>query len=128
MAASTHDVLFLCAGNSVRSIVAESLLDHRGTGHFRGFSAGSFPKGAVRAEAMRVLSEAGMRTEGLRSKFWDKFAAPAAPVMDFVFTVCDQAAGRGLPDLARPPRHRPLGHPGPRCREWLGGGAHVRLP
>lgn len=97
MADETRNVLFLCTGNSARSILAESLMDHWGKGRFRGFSAGSFPKGAVRLEALRVLAEAGMRTEGLRSKSWDEFAAPGAPVMDFVFTVCDQAAGEVCP-------------------------------
>ena len=97
MAAETRNVLFLCTGNSARSILAENLMDHWGAGRFRGFSAGSFPKGAVRPEALRVLAEAGMRTEGLRSKSWDEFAAPRAPVMDFVFTVCDDAVGEVCP-------------------------------
>jgi arsenate reductase len=97
MADRTYHVLFLCTGNSARSILAESLMDHWGNGRFRSFSAGSFPKGAVRPEALRVLAEASMRTEGLRSKPWDEFAAPGAPVMDFVFTVCDQAAGETCP-------------------------------
>jgi len=97
MADHVYNVLFLCTGNSARSILAESLLDHWGRGRFRGFSAGSFPKGVVRREALRLLQEAGLRTEGLRSKSWDEFAAPGAPVMDFVFTVCDQAAGEVCP-------------------------------
>ncbi|MDJ0388084.1 arsenate reductase ArsC [Roseomonas sp. E05] len=97
MADHVYNVLFLCTGNSARSILAESLMDHWGRGRFRGFSAGSFPRGAVRPEALKVLAEPGMRTEGLRPKSWDEFAAPGAPVMDFVFTVCDQAAGEVCP-------------------------------
>jgi len=97
MANHAYNALFLCTGNSARSILAESLLDHWGQGRFSGFSAGSFPKGEVRPEALRVLAEAGMRTKGLRSKSWEEFAGPCAPPMDFVFTVCDQAAGEVCP-------------------------------
>ncbi|TCZ57313.1 arsenate reductase ArsC [Roseicella aquatilis] len=97
MADQVYNLLFLCTGNSARSILAESLMEHHGAGRCRGFSAGSFPKGAVRPEALRLLREAGLRTEGLRSKSWDEFTAPGAPVMDFVFTVCDQAAGEACP-------------------------------
>lgn len=97
MADHIYNVLFLCSGNSARSILAESLMDHWGARRFRSFSAGSFPKGEVRPEALRVLAEAGLRTEGLRSKSWHDFAGPCAPVMDFVFTVCDQAAGEVCP-------------------------------
>jgi arsenate reductase (thioredoxin) len=91
------NVLFLCTGNSARSILAESLLNHWGQGHFRGFSAGSFPKGAVHPRALALLDSLDLPTEGLRSKSWDEFAKPGAPVMDFVFTVCDQAAGEACP-------------------------------
>lgn len=90
------NVLFLCTGNSARSILAESALNKRG-GPFRAFSAGSFPKGAVNPDAIAVLERIGYPTEGLRSKSWDEFAAPSAPVMDFVFTVCDNAAGETCP-------------------------------
>jgi arsenate reductase len=93
----TFNVLFLCTGNSARSILAESLLNHWGNGRFRGFSAGSFPKGAVHPCALKLLQSLEMPTEGLRSKSWDEFAGPNAPVMDFVFTVCDQAAGEVCP-------------------------------
>jgi arsenate reductase len=91
------NVLFLCTGNSARSILAESLLNHWGQGRFRGFSAGSFPKGTVHPRALALLRSLELPTEGLRSKSWDEFATPGAPVMDFVFTVCDQAAGETCP-------------------------------
>jgi arsenate reductase len=91
------NVLFLCTGNSARSVLAESLVNHWGRGAFRGFSAGSFPKGEVHPLTLRLLASLGLPTEGLRSKSWDEFAAPGAPTMDFVFTVCDQAAGEVCP-------------------------------
>ncbi len=93
----TYHVLFLCTGNSARSILAERLMEHHGGGHFRAFSAGSFPKGEVHPLALRLLAEQELSTEGLRSKSWDEFAAPGAPAMDFIFTVCDQAAGEVCP-------------------------------
>jgi len=92
-----YNVLFLCTGNSARSILAESLMDHWGAGRFRGHCAGSFPKGEVHPLALRLLREMGLRTEGMRSKSWDEFAVHGAPVMDFVFTVCDQAAAEPCP-------------------------------
>jgi arsenate reductase len=91
------NVLFLCTGNSARSILAECLMRRLGEGDFRSFSAGSFPKGAVHPLAVRLIAEQGWPIEGLRSKSWDEFAAPGAPVMDFVFTVCDHAAGEVCP-------------------------------
>jgi arsenate reductase (thioredoxin) len=91
------NVLFLCTGNSARSILAESLLNHWGQGRFRGFSAGSFPKGAIHPCALKLLHWLELPTEGLRSKSWSEFAEPGAPAMDFVFTVCDQAAGEVCP-------------------------------
>lgn len=93
----TYNILFLCTGNSARSILGEALLNHLGDSRFRGFSAGSHPKGQVHPMTLEVLEAAGVSTEGLRSKAWDEFAAPGAPKMDFVFTVCDQAAGEACP-------------------------------
>jgi arsenate reductase len=91
------NVLFLCTGNSARSILAESLINHWGRGKFVGFSAGSTPKGTVHPIALELLKHMKMSTEGMRSKNWDEFAKPGAPKLDFVFTVCDNAAGEMCP-------------------------------
>lgn len=92
-----YNVLFLCTGNSARSILAEALLDRAGEGRFRAYSAGSFPKTEVQPMTLEVLGELGFPTEGLRSKSWDEFAKPGAPIMDFIFTVCESAAGETCP-------------------------------
>jgi len=108
-----YNVLFLCTGNSARSILAEVLIEHWGKGRFNGYSAGSFPKGAVHPLALEELERHHLPTSGLHSKSWSEFAHPGAPVMDFAFTVCDQAANEACPVWPGNPVTAPWGIPDP---------------
>jgi arsenate reductase len=111
--AKPFNVLFLCTGNSARSILAEALMNQLGNGLFRGFSAGSFPKGEVHPVALDLLRKSGHDVSGLRSKSWDEFSAPGAPQMDFVFTVCDNAANEVCPIWPGQPMTAHWGLPDP---------------
>src|SRR5574343_753795 len=97
MSEKVFNVLFLCTGNSARSVIAEAMLNQWGRARFKAFSAGSMPTGSVNTHVLDLLQRNRMPTEGIRSKSWDEFASPDAPKLDFVFTVCDQAAGEVCP-------------------------------
>lgn len=125
MTQQPYNVLFLCTGNSARSILAESLLNRLGAGNFRAYSAGSTPAGQVNPHAMALLDKLGYPTESLRSKSWDEFAVPGAPEFDFIITVCDNAAGEVCPIWPGKPMRAHWGIPDPAA--VTGGAAEVAL-
>jgi protein-tyrosine-phosphatase len=117
MSERTYNVLFLCTGNSARSILAEVMLSALGQGRFRGYSAGSQPKGQVHPMSVETLRELGFPTSNLRSKSWDEFAKPGAPPMDFIITVCDNAAAEVCPIWPGKPTSAHWGEPDPAAVE-----------
>ncbi len=123
--AKTFNVLFLCTGNSARSILGEAILNRLGAGRFGAFSAGSRPRGEVHPTAVELLQSLGHPTEGLRSKSWDEFAAPGAPKMDFIFMVCDNAAGEVCPVWPGQPMSAHWGIADPAAVEGSGAERHL---
>ena len=123
--AESYNVLFLCTGNSARSVIAEAILNKLGAGKFRSFSAGSQPKGRVHPETIRLLQGLGYDTSGFRSKSWDEFTAASAPQFDFVFTVCDNAAAESCPLWPGQPMTAHWGVPDP--AEATGTDAEIAL-
>lgn len=125
MADRPYNVLFLCTGNSARSILAEAILNREGRGRFRAFSAGSFPKGQVHPASLDVLRSLGHDVSELRSKSWDEFAGPDAPPLDFIFTVCDNAAGEVCPIWPGRPITAHWGIPDPAAVEGSDAEVHA---
>lgn len=125
MSDPVYNVLFLCTGNSARSIIAEAILNREGNGRFRAFSAGSHPKGSVNPFTLRLLAGRGFDVSAFRSKAWDEFARPGAPPLDFVFTVCDDAAGEACPVWPGQPMTAHWGVPDP--AKAVGSDAEIAL-
>lgn len=125
MTDSIHNVLFLCTANSARSILAECILNREGHGRFKAFSAGSHPKGQVNPFALELLKKMNYPTAGLRSKSWDEFATPDAPHIDFVFTVCDDAAGEVCPIWPGQPMTAHWGVPDPAAAQGTDAERHL---